>query len=96
MKKNITICPKCHSELILDITYGYPSSEAFEDKSFFSGGCCVDDESPAYHCNSCGNNFGTLDMSVYDEQLKNYYLRPAGHSGVSVSSDFIVFRKDSN
>ena len=27
-------CPKCGSELILDITYGYPSSEAFEDKSF--------------------------------------------------------------
>ena len=67
MKKDITICPKCNSELIVDISYGYPSPESFEDKSFFSCGCCVDDESPAYHCNSCGNNFGTLDMSVYDE-----------------------------
>ena len=24
-------CPKCGSELILDITYGYPSPEAVED-----------------------------------------------------------------
>ena len=28
-------CPKCGSELILDISYGYPSPEAFENKSFF-------------------------------------------------------------
>ena len=51
-------CPKCGSELILDITYGYPSPEAFEDKSFFSGGCCLESGSPAYHCKSCGHEFG--------------------------------------
>lgn len=58
-------CPNCGSELILDITYGYPSSEAFEDKSFFSGGCCVNDESPAYHCNSCEHEFGKIDLSEF-------------------------------
>ena len=58
-------CPKCGSELILDISYGYPSSEAFENKSFFSGGCCVDTSSPAYHCTSCKHNFGKIDLSDF-------------------------------
>ena len=58
-------CPKCGSELILDITYGYPSPEAFEDKSFFSGGCCVDTSSPAYHCTSCEHDFGKIDLSDF-------------------------------
>ena len=42
------------------------SSEAFEDKSFFSGGCCVEDESPAYHCNSCGHDFGKQTLGFLD------------------------------
>ena len=58
-------CPKCGSELVLDISYGYPSSEAFENKSFFSGGCCVDTSSPAYHCKSCKHNFGKIDLSDF-------------------------------
>ena len=58
-------CPKCGSELILDISYGYPSPEAFENKSFFSGGCCVDTSSPAYHCTSCKHNFGKIDLSDF-------------------------------
>ena len=56
-------CPKCNSELVVDITYGYPDPMAFEDKSFYSGGCCISDDSPAYHCTSCNNEFGTLDLS---------------------------------
>ena len=35
MKKKLS-CPKCNSELVQDITYGYPTPEALEDKSFFS------------------------------------------------------------
>ena len=58
-------CPKCGSELILDISYGYPSPEAFENKSFYSGGCCVDTSSPAYHCTSCKHNFGKIDLSDF-------------------------------
>ena len=61
-------CPKCNSELVLDITYGYPSEEAFEDKSFFSGGCCISDDSPAYHCTSCEHDFGKIDLSNFIEQ----------------------------
>ena len=63
-------CPKCGSELILDITYGYPSPEAFEDKSFFSGGCCIDEHSPEYQCTSCGNDFG----SIFSNENKFHYL----------------------
>jgi hypothetical protein len=61
-------CPKCNSELVLDITYGYPSSEAFEDKSFYSGGCCISNESPTHHCTSCGNDFGTMDLRDYNDE----------------------------
>jgi len=64
---NRLTCPKCNSELVLNITYGYPSPEAFEDKSFYSGGCCVDDESPAYHCTSCGYDFGKIDFNNFIE-----------------------------
>ena len=41
------------------------SSEAFENRSFFSGSCCVDTSSPAYHCKSCEHNFGKIDLSVF-------------------------------
>ena len=58
-------CPKCDSELILDITYGYPSKESYMNKSFFSGGCCVDTSSPAYHCTSCEHDFGKIDLSDF-------------------------------
>ena len=64
---NRLTCPKCNSELVLNITYGYPSPEAFEDKSFYSGGYCVDDESPAYHCTSCGYDFGKIDFNNFIE-----------------------------
>ena len=64
---NRLTCPKCNSELVLNITYGYPSPEAFEDKSFYSGGGCVDDESPAYHCTSCGYDFGKIDFNNFIE-----------------------------
>ena len=60
-------CPKCNSELILDITYGYPGPEADDDKLFYSGGCCIDSESPAFHCTSCGHDFGKIDFSKFSE-----------------------------
>ena len=53
-----TQCPNCGSELILDITYGLPGPDLYEDKSFFSGGCCLESDSPAYHCKSCEHEFG--------------------------------------
>ena len=68
--KNKPICPKCRSELILDITYGYPSEESYMNKSFFSGGCCIDEHSPEYHCTSCGNDFG----SIFSNENKFHYL----------------------
>ena len=53
-------CSNCNSDNVVDITYGYPCPEAFEDETFFSGGCCIDEESPAYHCKNCGNDFGEV------------------------------------
>ena len=61
-------CPKCNSEIVVDITYGYPAPGAYEDNSFYSGGCCMSDESPAHHCKSCGNDFGTVDLSGNDDE----------------------------
>tara|TARA_Y100000022_G_C13170991_1_gene338617 strand:- start:96 stop:812 length:717 start_codon:yes stop_codon:yes gene_type:complete len=76
MKKRIS-CPKCKSELILDITYGYPSEDSFKDESFFSGGCCLDSDSPAYHCKSCGYEFGYAipddENNIHDRELRKLF-----------------------
>ena len=57
------LCPKCNSENIIPIIYGYPTSEMFEasDKNeCILGGCCIaaDEDSEKlldkYHCSDCG------------------------------------------
>ena len=76
MKKKLS-CPKCNSELVQDITYGYPTPEALEDKSFFSGGCCIDDYSPAHYCKSCKHAFGYAipdnDNNIRDRELQKLF-----------------------
>ena len=71
---SIKTCPNCSSELILDITYGLPGPDAYEDKSFFSGGCCLESDSPAYHCKSCGHEFGYA-MPDNEDNIRHRELR---------------------
>ncbi len=55
-----SFCPKCHSKDIVEIIYGYPSSEAWEleaEGKLALGGCIVDPENPSWYCNDCENKF---------------------------------------
>ena len=61
-KKKI-VCPKCGSEDVAHILYGLPLYDktlknALEKGEIHLGGCCIDADSPAYHCNQCGEEFG--------------------------------------
>jgi len=57
------LCPKCKSEKIALIFYGYPANmdeylKGIEDGTYAPGGCCVSDDDPKWFCNSCRNEFG--------------------------------------
>jgi hypothetical protein len=61
----LQICPSCGSEDITPIVYGFPSNLSefdFETMSpkYILGGCCISEDSPTKHCNSCGQDSGTL------------------------------------
>ena len=58
-------CPKCKSNMIIDIVYGFPSEELAEDANnnrVQLGGCCVGEDDPKFKCKSCGNAFGESDQ----------------------------------
>ena len=58
-------CPKCQSNMIIDIVYGFPSEELAEDANnnrVQLGGCCVGGDDPKFKCKSCGNAFGESDQ----------------------------------
>ncbi|MGG7145301.1 hypothetical protein ACQPVA_00780 [Clostridium butyricum] len=57
------LCPKCGSEKIIPILYGYPTKEMFEDSDndeCILGGCCIASTEEVenllnkYHCRECG------------------------------------------
>ena len=53
-------CPRCKSENIVKIIYGYPSKETmkkFEEGKIELGGCVVDKSNFTRHCRDCGKNF---------------------------------------
>ena len=55
------ICPKCKSNMIIDIIYGFPSDELINDASKNKvelGGCVIEPNNHKYKCKSCGNEFG--------------------------------------
>lgn len=61
-KKKI-VCPNCGSEDVARIMYGLPLYDealknALEKGEICLGGCCIDPDSPAYHCNKCDEEFG--------------------------------------
>ena len=64
-KKKI-VCPKCGGEDVAHILYGFPLYDealknALEKGEIHLGGCCIDPDSPAYHCNECDEEFGIYD-----------------------------------
>ncbi len=64
-------CPKCSSVNTCKISYGYPGDEEeylklVAEKKIYPGGCCIDADSPSYHCNDCENRWGKLDSDKTD------------------------------
>jgi len=55
--------PKCKSVNTCEISYGYPGDEEeylklVAEKKIYPGGCCIEDDSPAWYCNNCENKWG--------------------------------------
>ena len=51
-------CPRCNGAAV-PIVYGLgPPSEAYDRGEIVLGGCVVDENSPAWHCQGCGHEFG--------------------------------------
>lgn len=53
-------CPKCKSENIVKIIYGYPSPSTMkkaERGKISLGGCCIGENDPNWHCKDCKNEF---------------------------------------
>ncbi len=72
----ISSCPKCHSANTCEISYGYPGDveeylKLVAEKKIYPGGCCIEDDSPAWYCNNCGNRWGKYsensDSFDYDQ-----------------------------
>jgi DNA-directed RNA polymerase subunit RPC12/RpoP len=59
MKEKI-FCPKCGSQDIINIVYGYPlpsTTKKAERGEIFLGGCCVSPDNPDFKCRGCGKEF---------------------------------------
>ena len=58
-------CPLCgKSDHVVRILYGLPTSEAWEEAKtgkLHIGGCCIDSDSPKWHCKSCNKEFGKIN-----------------------------------
>ncbi len=57
-------CPECESQNIIELIWGYPSSELRENKNhkkFELRGCIVDSDSKKWKCNDCLNEWGDLE-----------------------------------
>ena len=57
-------CPKCKSNIIIDIVYGFPSRKMCDDATSnkINLGVSVKElKSPDYKCKSCGYEFRELD-----------------------------------
>lgn len=49
-------CPKCASNKIIDILYGYPTEEtlrSWQNKEIELGGCIIGKEKPTKKCTKC-------------------------------------------
>lgn len=53
-------CPQCHQKTGVDILYGMPTIEAFEQAErgeIVLGGCCAESDSPERQCTACGHQW---------------------------------------
>ena len=62
MKEKLT-CPFCESDNILHFVYGLLSFRSKKNKKEFDkdniiGGCFIEKDSPAFHCDNSDRNFG--------------------------------------
>jgi len=60
MKKE---CICCSSKNVVPIFWGYPADMDYvlklaEEKKLVLGGCCVNDNDPAFECLDCGRRYG--------------------------------------
>ncbi len=70
-----TNCLNCNSENVSEIFYGYPGDmelylKLVADKKIHPGGCTINADSPKWHCNKCGDQWGQIsncdDSTAYD------------------------------
>ena len=57
-------CPKCKSNMIIDIVYGFPSKKMCDDATSNKinlGGCIKEPNNPDHKYKSCGYEFKELD-----------------------------------
>lgn len=53
-------CPRCQSENVVEIIYGYPMPSTMrkaERKEIWLGGCEVNESNFTRFCNNCGHKF---------------------------------------
>ncbi len=53
-------CPKCGSDAVVDILFGYPTPEAFEARDrgeIELGGCVINEDDPQWVCKNCENRW---------------------------------------
>jgi len=63
MSKKKPTCPQCQSKKVIPIIYGMPTEETFNEADagkFVLGGCCINEESPEWHCTDCLCEFSTV------------------------------------
>lgn len=63
-------CPNCGSTDTVPIIYGLPAEEAFEEEregKVVLGGCIIFENSPKWHCKSCGYEWGRHEAEQGDE-----------------------------
>ena len=63
-------CPKCKSNMVIDIVYGYPSeemSDAADSNKIALGGCCIEPSNHKFKCKSCWHEFGGENKSNGDD-----------------------------
>ena len=60
-------CPKCEYDSFAEILYGLvvtddsELNEKLNSGKTVLGGCCIDEDSPAWHCNKCKHEWGKTD-----------------------------------
>lgn len=54
-------CPKCGEHKVKKYFYGEPAMAVLPPK-YKDGGCCIDTESPKWHCNACQHEWGKVNL----------------------------------